>query len=74
MDPVEVGGTVLAPGLTAEQHQPAGRGERGTVLAVQPPWGDPLRILRGVGRLHEHRTVLLGAVASADEGEHLAVG
>src|SRR5688500_11180913 len=70
---VEVGGTFLAPGRAAEQHQLAVGGERWAILAVHPPRCDATSIRRRADRLDEHGTVLLRAVASADEGEQLAV-
>ena len=60
VDPVEVGGTLLALGQAAEEHQVAVGGELRVILAVQLPWRDltcSLRRARGVDGLNEHRMV-----------------
>src|SRR5215203_6759219 len=74
VDPVEVGGTLLALRQAAEEHQFAVGGELGLILAVLLPWRDPLSILWRADGLDEHSaTVVLLLGEGAHESEHLAV-
>src|SRR5919107_3128981 len=75
MYPVEVGGTLLALRLAAEEDKLAVGGEPGTILAVQLPWCDPMSILWRAEWLDEHSaTVVLLLEVGANESEHLPIG